>query len=104
MNFDKTFDLTAGVYLNFYTILHVVPITTHTHDRRKSIANNETKKRKEDNKEMKDKKAKNDKGKEIKEETKKTRNYKTRRGSKKRHTNRRTTKQIMAGSARSGLS
>ena len=30
-------------------ILHVVSITTHTHDRRKSIGEKETKKRKEDN-------------------------------------------------------
>ena len=29
-------------------ILHVVPITTHTHDRRKSIGTKETKKRKQD--------------------------------------------------------
>ena len=44
-------------------ILHVVPITTHTHDRRKSI---EKKKQREENKikERKDKKAKNEKGKE----------------------------------------
>ena len=38
-------------------ILHVVSITTHTHDRRKSIGENETKKRKEDKgKERKEKK------------------------------------------------
>ena len=30
-------------------ILHVVSITTHTHDRHKSIEEKETKKRKEDN-------------------------------------------------------
>ena len=38
-------------------ILHVVPINTHTHDRRKSIGKEETKRRKEDKgKKRKDKK------------------------------------------------
>ena len=41
-------------------VLHVVPVTTHTHDRRKSIA--KTKQRKED------------KGKERKEKTRKRKN------------------------------
>ena len=40
-------------------ILHVVPITTHTHDRHKSVGKKETKRRKKDKgKEKKDKQAK----------------------------------------------
>ena len=55
-------------------ILHVVSITTHTHDRHKSIAEKETKKRKED------------KGKERKEKkkTRKARKDKTRKEGKKK--------------------
>ena len=46
-------------------ILHVVSITTHTHDRRKSIGKQETKKRREE------------KGKEVKEkERRRNRNWK----------------------------
>ena len=52
-------------------ILHVVFITTHTHDRRKSIGEKETKKRKED------------KGKEIKENIKRN---KTKKASKEKKT------------------
>ena len=56
--------------------LHVVPITTHTHDRPKSIGKKETNKRKEDKgKERKDKKAKKlkRKRKKIQEKQEKTR-------------------------------
>ena len=60
-------------------ILHVVPITTHTHDRRKSIGKKETKKITEDEgKERKDKKAEIRKGKERKDETRKARKDETR--------------------------
>ena len=66
-------------------ILHVVPITTHTHDRRKSIGKKKQRKRKEDKKkEREDKKAKNEKGKERKEKTRRAREGKARRGSKER--------------------
>ena len=64
-------------------ILHVVPITTHTHNRRKSIGKkgqrkeNKIKERKE-----KTRKRKNEKEKEIKEKTRNTRKDKTRRRSK----------------------
>ena len=61
-------------------ILHVVPITTHTHDRRKSIGKKETRKRKEEKgKEGKEKKnmRKNEKG-----ETQKSGKDKKRRGIK----------------------
>ena len=63
-------------------ILHVVTITTYTHDRRKSSGQN---KHRKENKveERKDKKAKNEKGKERKEKTRKARKDKT-RGSKER--------------------
>ena len=48
-------------------ILHVVPITTHTHDRRKSIGKKKQRKEKQDKgKERKDKRAKNENGKERK--------------------------------------
>ena len=72
-------------------ILHVVSITTHTHDRRKSIGKKNQRtnmKRKErKGKERKEKKAKkeNEKGKERKEKTRKARKGKTRRGSKERN-------------------
>ena len=66
-------------------ILHVVPITTHRHDRRKSIG---SKKQRKGNtlKESKEKtrKRKNEKGKERREKTRKARIDKTRRGSKER--------------------
>ena len=68
-------------------ILHVISITTHTHDRRKSIEKKETKKRKEDKgkeRQEKEAKKKNEKGKERKEKTRKARQDKTRRGSKER--------------------
>ena len=64
-------------------ILHIVPITTHTHDRRKSIGKKETKKRTEDEgKERKDRKAKIRKGKERKDKTRKARKDETRRESR----------------------
>ena len=48
--------------IRVYIARIIVPITTHTHDRRKSIGKKETKKRKEDKgKERKDKKAKKSK-------------------------------------------
>ena len=64
-------------------ISHVVPITPHTHDRRKSIGKKETKKRKE----RKDKKAINEKERKenkVKEKKRRARKDKTRRGSKER--------------------
>ena len=66
-------------------ILHVAPITTHTHDRRKSIGKKKTKKSKKI-KERKEKtrKRKNEKGKERKEKTRKATKDKTTRGSKER--------------------
>ena len=48
-------------------ILHVVPITTHTHDRRKSIGKKKAKRKEDKEKERKDKKAKKRKRKEKKE-------------------------------------
>ena len=45
-------------------ILHAVPITTHRHDRRKSIGKKKQRKEKKKIKERKDEKAKNIKGKE----------------------------------------
>ena len=64
-------------------ILHVVPITTHTHDRCKSIGKKKRRKEKKI-KERKDKKAKKEKVKKRKEQTRKARKDKTRRGSKER--------------------
>ena len=63
MSFDEIFDLTAGVYFNFYNILHVVHITTHTHDRRKSIKQKKQDKKEDKGKEIKDKEAKSEEGK-----------------------------------------
>ena len=69
-------------------IFHVVSITTHTHDRHKSIGGKETKKRKEDNgKERKEKKKRNKTKKASKEKkkTRKARKDKTgKQGKKKR--------------------
>ena len=67
-------------------ILHVVPITTRTHDRRKSVGKKKTRKRKEGKgMEKKDKKVKKRKrkGNKRKEKTRKPRKDKT-RGSKER--------------------
>ena len=65
-------------------ILHVVPITTHTHDRRRRIGKKETKKRKED-KGKKIRESEKRKRTENKEKTRKARkDKKTRRGSKGR--------------------
>ena len=67
--------------------LHVVSITTHTHDKRKSIGKKEqrTNKKKKDRKEKRRKSEKETaKGKERKEKTRKARKGKTRRGSKER--------------------
>ena len=57
-------------------ILHVIPITTHTHDRRKSLEKKETKKRKEY------------KGKKIRAEKRKTK--KEREGKKSKHKKKKT--------------
>ena len=46
---NPTIPLATQERLPRTNILHVVPITTHTHDRRKSIGKQEKKKRKEDN-------------------------------------------------------
>ena len=58
-------------------ILHVVPITTHTDDRRKSIG--EKKQKKGKIKGRKSKKAKNEKGKERKEKTRTKKKKKARK-------------------------
>ena len=71
-------------------ILHVVPITTHTHDRRKSIGIKETKKRKEDEKEErkeKTRKRNKEKGKGRKrkdQKSKKRQDKKRKQGKEKR--------------------
>ena len=68
-------------------ILHVVSITTHTHDRHKPIGEIETKKRKEDKgKERKEKKKRNKTKKASKEKkkTRKARKDKTRKQGKKK--------------------
>ena len=60
-------------------ILHIVPITTHTHDRRKSIGKKETKERKEHKgKERKDKKSKKRQDKKRKKGKEKRKKYHTR--------------------------
>ena len=76
-------------------ILHVVLITTHTHDRRKSIGKKKTKTRKDKGKERKGRtsKRKNEKGKEKKRKDKKSKKEqdKRRQGKEKRkkcHTSR----------------
>ena len=63
-------------------ILHVLPITTHTHVRRKSIGkkNKENKRRERKGK----KREESEKGKEIKEKTRQARKNKTRRRIKER--------------------
>ena len=66
-------------------ILHVVSITTHTHDRHKSIGEKETKKRKEDKgKERKEKKKtkQDEKGKEREEKDKKSKKRQDRKARK----------------------
>ena len=65
-------------------ILHVVPITTHMHDRRKSSGKKKQRKDKKRLKETKKEKAKNGERKDRKETTGKARKDKTRRGSKER--------------------
>ena len=72
-------------------ILHVVSITTHTHDRHTSIGEKETKKRKEDKgKERKEKKKRNKtkKANKEKKKTRKARQDKTRKQGKKKRTKR----------------
>ena len=71
-------------------ILLVVPVTTHTHVRRKSIGNKKQRKERRERKEKKRnekkrnemKRKESEKGKEIKKKARKARKYKTRRGSK----------------------
>ena len=65
-------------------ILHVVPITTHTHDRRKSIGKKKQRKEKKI-KERKEKtrERKNEKEKKRKHKTRKARKYETRKGARK---------------------
>ena len=66
-------------------ILRVVPITTHTHDRRKSIGKKkQVKEKKIKERKEKTRRRKNENGKEKKEKTRKTRKDKTRKGSKER--------------------
>ena len=66
-------------------ILHVVPITTHTHDRRKPIGKkNQRKEERIKERKGETKNRKNEKGKERKEKTRKARNDKTKRGSKEK--------------------
>ena len=66
-------------------ILHVVPITTHTHDRRKSIGKKETKKIKEDKGKKKQEGEKRQKVRKEKKEkkSKKTQGMKRSKGRKK---------------------
>ena len=68
-------------------ILFIVSITTHTHDRRKSIGKKKqrtTKKRKERKEKEKKAKKENEGEKERKEKTRRARKIKPRRGSKER--------------------
>ena len=65
-------------------ILHVVPITTHTHDRRKSIGKKKQGKEKKMIKDRKERQGSGKTKKERKETTRKTRKDKARKGSKKR--------------------
>ena len=65
---------------NDYT-LHVVSITTHTHDRRKSIGKKKQRKEKKIKERKEKKKRKYEKGKERNEKTRKSRKDKARRGS-----------------------
>ena len=62
-------------------IFHAVPITTHTHDRRKSIGKKDQRKKRY-RKKKKEKEAKNEKGEEREEKKRKARKDKARRGSK----------------------
>ena len=63
-------------------ILNVVSITTHTHDRRRSIGEKETKKRKEDKGKLTKRKTK--KASKEKKKTRKVRNNKTRKQGKEK--------------------
>ena len=66
-------------------ILHVVSITTHTHDRHKSIGEKETKKRKEDRgKERKEKKNETRRKRQAKRRKRQEKQEKTRQESKER--------------------
>ena len=66
-------------------ILHVVSITTHTHDRRKSIGEKETKKRKEDEgKERKEKKNETKRNRQAKRRKIQEKQEKTREESKEK--------------------
>ena len=66
-------------------ILHVVSITTHTHDRHKSIGEKETKKRKEDKgKERKEKKNETKRKRQAKRRKRQEKQEKTRQESKER--------------------
>ena len=70
MSFDKIFDLTAGVYFNSYNTLHVVLITRHTHDRRKSIGKKKNQRKEKKIKAKRDKKTQDKERKQGKEERK----------------------------------
>ena len=66
-------------------VLHVVPITTHTHDRRKSIGEKkQIKERILNQREEKTRKRKNEKESEKRKKTRRATKDKTRRGSKER--------------------
>ena len=82
---NRLYRLPPKDYHIYIYILHTVPITTHTHDRRKSTGKKKQRKEKKI-KERKEKtgKRKNEKGTERKERTRKARKDKTRRGSKER--------------------
>ena len=68
-------------------ILHVVYITTHTHDRHKSIGEKETKKRKEDKgKERKENKNETRRKRQAKRRKRQEKQEKTRQESKERKT------------------
>ena len=66
-------------------MLHVVPITTHTHDKRNSIGKKkQIKEKKIKERKEKTRKRKSEKGKGRKKKTRKVRKDKTRTGSKER--------------------
>ena len=65
-------------------ILHVVPISTHTHDRRKSIGKKRKQLKEKKIKEGKDKKVKNETGKKLRDKSKKRQAKKRKLGKEKR--------------------
>ena len=71
-------------------ILHVVPITAHTHDRRKSTGKKGTKKRKDEGKKrQKSEKTRKERKGKRRQENKKKQDKKRKQGKEKCHTSRR---------------